>query len=317
MATVQRFDPIAYKMTIPDSRRDLLRRALDVVMQSPVYLELAARIRDGGGCTVELDPGMPTAAHWHAPTRTIHINPSRVDQAKMVLAGVLAFELAHFDQVATFAELQGDVRSGKVDTAAEYGRRAEALEYRSASLRAKASAAMMTSGAWNKHVDPTFRHFLPKGQEVDHGLAGRFTGTGLWLTFEGFYQTQVVAGHTQLLMDRFPNLPARRDYLASPEGMLAEATKRYRERKRQQDIERAPGPPVAAETGTADVEGRPAARPPAAKPVETTDPSTLLHPDELRRFWSRKSDDTQFRGLDGRRYTLFAAVEGTYYFRPG
>lgn len=314
VATVQRFDPAEYKMTIQDSGHDLLRRALDVVMESPIYLELAAKIRDEGGCKVELDPGMATAANWHLSTRTIRINPTKVEQAKMVIAGVLAFELAHADQAATFAALQDDVRTGKVDTAAEYGEQAEMIEYRSASLRAKASAEMMKSGAWNKHVDPQFRHFLPKGQEIDYGPTRRFTGTGLWLTFEGYYRTQQRVGHTKILMDKFPDLPARHDYLASAAGKRAEALKRYRERQQQRGTGREPGPPAAAETGTRDIEGRPA-RPPTAKPVQTTDPSTLLDPGELQRFWSRKPGDNQFRGQDGRQYRLIADIEGTYYFK--
>ncbi|WP_410594803.1 hypothetical protein [Amycolatopsis sp. lyj-23] len=315
VATVQRFDPAEYKMTVQDSQRNLLRRALDVVMESPIYLRLAAKIRDEGGCRVELDPHMATAANWHLPTRTIRINPTKVEQAKMVIAGVLAFELAHADKAATFAALQDDVRTGKVDTAAEYGKRAETIEYASASLRATASAEMMKSGAWNQHVDPQFRHFLPEGQELDYGPGRRFIGTGLWLTFEGFYRTQQDVGHTKILMDKFPDLPARHDYLGSEAGKRAEALKRYRERQQQRDAEREPGPPAAAETGTRGVEGR-SARTPAAKPVQTTDPSTLLDPGELQRFWSRKPEDKQFRGQDGRQYRLFAAIEGTYYFKP-
>jgi hypothetical protein len=315
VAAVQRFDPAAYRMTVQGTAQDLLRRALDVVMESPIYLQLAAKIRDEGGCRVELDADMATAANWNLTTRTIRINPTKVEQAKMVVAGVLAFELAHSDQAATFTALQDEVRSGKVDTAAEYAERAEAIEYKSAALRARASAEMMKSGAWNMHVDPQFRHFLPKGQELDYGPARRFTGTGLWLTFEGYYQTQQLVGHTKILMDKFPDLPARHDYLASEPGKRAEALKRYRERQRQRDAERESGPPAAAETGTGDVESRPT-RPPAAKAVQTTDPSTLLDPGELQRFWSRGPGDTEFRGQDGRRYRLFATIEATYYFKP-
>lgn len=314
IATVQRFDPADYNMTVQASARDLLRRALDVVMESPIYLELAAKIRDEGGCKVELDPGMPTVANWHLSTRTIRINPTRVEQAKMVVAGVLAFELAHADQADTFKALQDDVRTGKVDTAVDYAERAEAIEYRSAVLRARASAEMMKSGAWNRYVDPQFRHFLPAGQELDYGPARRFIGTGLWLTFEGYYQTQQVAGHTKILMDKFADLPARQEYLESDVGKRAEALKRYRERQRQRAAERDPGP-APAETGTRDDDSRPA-RPPAAKPVQTTDPSSLLDPGELQRFWGRRPDDTRFRGQDGRQYRLFATFEGTYYFKP-
>jgi hypothetical protein len=299
-STVQLFDPAEYKIQVAPSERDILLRALDTVMESPLYIGIAEVIRDAGGARVVYDASIDAPAHWNSATRTIALNPRLIEQARMVVAAALAFELGNASQDQQFKVLLQDVESGRVSTAAEYGERAEMIEWESAKLRARAAFQMIPTGEWNQHNDPTLRHFIEKGDSFSTAHGRRIAGDGLWLTFEGFYHMQVSTGHTAGHHERFHELPQRRTYL------IEAARERYRQRQQRSSG----GSTESKEAMQVD------------KPKEsfgarqqTTDPMSFIDPSQHTRFWETGGSGQDWLGRDGNRWRLVANVEGTYLFK--
>jgi hypothetical protein len=305
------FDPSAYRISVDSGRGGILIRALTTVMKSPTFLEAAERIRDEGGATIKWDGTMEHKAHWDLRSRTIFLNPAMIEKERMVIAGILAFELGNASQAREFEDLLESVKTGRVTDAQEYAERAERIEYRSAQLRARDSAELMRRGTWTGHVDTTLRHFIPEGQALQPAFGNLIQGTGLWASFEGYQQTQMVTGHTQGLVERFARLPGRAEYLQSREGRIAEAKRRFQQRQEakvtaaaHQGLAPAVGsPPVASSSGSSGTRS-------------TRDPESFVHPDDRPQL---RGDDAQrhvYRGVDGHSYKLFAVVEGEFYFKP-
>lgn len=306
------FNPADYNITVNPSPNDILLRALQVVMESPQYSGMVAEtIRDRGGATVAMDTEMDHPAHWDKSTRTIRINPNRLGNAKMVIANALAFELVNAVQTERIDSVLARVRSGEINTAADYAFAIEQIEYQSARYRAEASLAMIREGKWD--ADSTLRHFMDKGEVLEYGFSPlRIVGDGLWKNFEGFYQTQLLNGHAERIMGRFEELPQRKEYLKNKE--IEEARQRYLLRKAKRE-----GGGMDKEESKKSEEGKKeehrSTGPGLGEMIQVTDPSAFLHHSELTRIWQDGNIGKDYRGRDGAHYRLAACVEGIFYFR--
>ncbi len=318
-AVIQRnFNPEDYNIKVAITDNDILLRALQTVMESPDYLAIARIISDGGGANVVYDDSIRGQAHWSSSDRTIRLNPRLIRQAKMVIAAILAFELGNASQDKEFQALLTKVATGEVADAGTYGKEAEKIEYQSAKIRACAAMKMIREGNWNKHNDPQLRHFIPMGEYIQSGLE-TILGDGLWLTFEGFYQTQVEVGHTAGHEARFAIMVPKSKKPAAATGKpsvdVEAARERYLERKllNQNIVEnKASGSTsmVAPMATSSQAEVRK-----KSQLIQIQDPSSFLVGSELTRFWEKDQKGNPYLGVDGKRYNLASYIEGTYYFR--
>jgi hypothetical protein len=220
----------------------------------------------------------------------------------------MSFELANASQDLTFQKVQESVKKGDITTAADYGEACERIEYDSARLRARASLEMIRAGRWNEHNDPLLKNFMEKGTKLRYGFNQEIVGTGKWLEFTGYYQTQLLIGHTQTYIDRFPTLPQREEYLK-----VKAAKDRYLERKGE-----APKTGDEAPKAGTGASSSGAGAPKAVKygPMQkVVDPSSFLAGEELGRIWQGDAVGKTFRGVDGNQYYLSTMMEGTFYFK--
>ena len=274
-------------------------------MQSTDYRAAAELIGAQGGATIRFDPTISGRAHWHQPSRTINLNPNPEERARMPVAGMLAFELGNAAQSAQFQEILDEVRVGTINDGQEYARRCEMMEYRTAQLRAKASRTMIRQGGWNTYVDPMLRHFLEEGEVIQPRNGPAIVGTGLWLTFEGYFASQQQSGHAGRLVQRFDEIEPRIAYLASPEGKVAEARRRYHQRQRERQTIPADQPAPAGVTA------------PTRRPmVVVTNPAEFLRPEDVSLVASPDAQSRTYTARDGGLYRLSAVVNGEYFFRP-
>lgn len=266
-------------------------------MQSPDYRDAAQLINSQGGATIRFDPSISGRAHWHQPSRTINLNPDPQERARIPLAGMLAFELGNASQSAQFQMILDEVRAGTINDGQEYARRCEMMEYGSARMRATASRTMIEQGGWTTHLDPMLRHFLQEGEVIHPRTGSAIVGTGLWLTFEGYFAAQQQSGHSGRLVQRFDEIEPRIAYLSTREGKVAEATKRFHQRQQARQATPAPA----------------ATRRP---PVTVTNPAAFLQPEDVSAVQSPGAQARTYTALDGGRYRLITVVDGEYFFGP-
>lgn len=217
---------------IGPSRNDILERAVDTLRESPLMRGVIGDLEASGGLRIVMDDTLSNEAQWRSSDRTIRLNPDQIEQARMPVAGIIAFEMSNAYHDETFRGLVDAVGSGDVRTPEDYARKAEQIEYHTAMLRARVVLDMLRKDEWHQSVDPTLRHFLEEG-EIIETISGKtvykLEGDGLWLTFEGYLETQMEVGHTQGYYPRFEKLDKPPE--VTRELMIAEAKKKYEERK--------------------------------------------------------------------------------------
>lgn len=209
-----------------------LKGAFQAIIDSSDYRRVLAEIGLQGEVQIVLDDRHKYAGSWNTALRTITINPNKMKDLGHTMVGTLAFELMNARQDPEFQALVAKAKGGQITDPDEYARAAEAIEYRSASMRANASFKMIKSGKWTRADDRQLRHFLENGQE----FAG-IEGTGMWLTFEGYLDTQKLAKHYDGQKSRFEKMVPEQVRKAIQEARKIEEA-RQRDLQRQSEQER-------------------------------------------------------------------------------
>jgi hypothetical protein len=271
-----------------------LNGAFQVIIACPAYRRVLAEIVTQGGVQIRLDDAQQPAGAWNSRFRTITVNPGRMKEQGHTMVGVLAFELMNARQDGDFQALLKEVREGRIRDPDDYARRAEQIEYNSAALRASASLKMIQDNKWTTADDPQLRHFLKKGKKLKD-----LVGTGLWVSFEGYLETQQANSHYDGQKERFAILaPADVKEELEKVRKIEEERKKFEQRKRQRELE-------AAKKNT----------------IFTKDPSKELSKAGYTAFLEATKggsfEGKQFETNDGRTCRVLAANEdqGEYTFR--
>jgi hypothetical protein len=262
-----------------------LRDAYKSVVECKDYHIVLCIIQTQGPVQVQIDNVQRPGAAWNSGSRTITINPDRLTELGHTVLGALAFELMNAHHDGEFRAMLKEVEQGRIRNPDEYARKAEQIEYNSASLRAAASLKMIKSGQWKTADDPQLRHFMKQSKEL-----GDLTGTGLWMTFDGYLDTQMENGHYDGHKDRFAALAPRDVKEELERARLKEAaTQRYLQRKQQKNT------------------------------ITTKDPKEVLSKSGYAEFQEAEEqgefEGKRFEMQGGKMCRLFSKIEDDYIFK--